>query len=422
MPASLSPSLPPPGGETLARRVDREGPLHADAAWLLACRLLDAIETLHASGSAHGNLAPENILLPDGADGGRPLTLLNACASLSADAPGAVLDDLAQTGAVLWFALTGGPPETPLSWQRLDSAGITADLGALPVLIARVLTGDPAQRPATVPALRDTLKVLASLRPAVPVCADMPIRASGSDPVAPTPEGRPSAPMDSELWTRTPAQLALPHRRRSDSAQVWNTLVLLAAGGVAGFFGGVLYEKNHGAQSGSSALASIPAATPPPALSKATPVPTPATLPPAQPVSPGGMAARLERISTLQPDVRDVLKYARELRRVGTVPVTDPAFPSDAELSALAARFDWTAPGSPNFRRTPLLLVLGYDEAGAEASQALAEAMVRGLAHAKIKSPVYSCGMGNADKLAEVQTEGVGSGQFVEVWVAFTLF
>ena len=68
------------------------------------------------------------------------------------------------------------------------------------------------------------------------------------------------------------------------------------------------------------------------------------------------------------------------------------------------------------------MLVLGYDDAGHEASQTLAEAMAQGLARAKIKSPIYTSGLGSADKLADVQTAGVNSGQFVEVWVAFTLF
>ena len=260
--------------------------------------------------------------------------------------------------------------------------------------------------------------MLASPPPAVPVWGDMPNRVPGPDPVAPKPEPRPPVPAESELWTRTPAQLAAPGRRRT-GADVWNTLVLLVAGGLGGFFGGVLYEKSYGpgaAPGASTPLPAVAAATPAPV------VPDP-PLPPSPPVGAAASAARVQTIGTLQPDVGDVLKYAREFRRVATLPVTDGStFPSEGQFSRLLERFDWRLPGSPNFRRTPLLVVLGYANEQA-ASQRSADQLAQALAQSGITSPIYTCGMGSGQATPEVEKTGVGpDGGFVEVWVAFTLF
>ena len=262
--------------------------------------------------------------------------------------------------------------------------------------------------------------MLATLRPAVPVWRDMPSRAPGPDP-DPLPEPRPPVPAHSELWTRRPEQLAASNRRRRNPADVWNTLVLLVAGGLGGFFGGVLYEKTHGPGAaaptpGTAATVSVPDTSYP------SPVPD-IPLPPSPPVSAAAVAARVQQVKILQPDVGDILKYARELRRVATVPVTNaPIFPSESQFTRLTARFDWTSPDSPNYHRTPLLLVLGYAYEPT-ASQQYADEMAQALKQSGITSPIYSCGLGSGEAVPEVEAAGVDKdGRFVEVWVGFTLF
>ena len=411
---------PPPStpGESLAGRVRRDGPLDAAAAWGIARQLLDALAPLHAAGLAHGNLDPSSVRFLPGPADAPELILPDRTAALTTGPDDALREDVRRLGATLWFALTGDEPEVPLPWQRLDQARITPDLGALPVLLARTLAGEPARRPATVPALLETLKVLELLAPAVPSLPSMPPRAPVPGSVAPTPEPRPPAPMDDEWWTRPTAQLAAPNRRRGDASSVWNTLILLLAGGLAGFFGGVLYEKSYG-----------PAPTLPPPVAVATPTPEPdLPLPPSPTVGAAAVAARLDRVKKLQPDVADILKYARELRRVATLPVAEGVpFPSDAAMGRLLERFDWKNPASPYFHRTPLLLVLGYSNDGSDAqsqatSRRLADFLAQALVASKITSPIYACAAGSGDEVPEVEKAAAGSGRFVEVWVGWTLF
>ena len=266
----------------------------------------------------------------------------------------------------------------------------------------------------------EALNMLANLRPAVPVWPDMPSHAPGSD-AAPLPEPRLPVPANSELWTRSSTQLAASNRRRRQGADVWNTLVLLVAGGLGGFGGGVLYEKTHGQGAAVSAMAAVSTPSTPDA---ASPPPAPdVPLPPSPSVTAAAVAARVQRIKALQPDVGEILKYARELRRVATLPVTDgTSFPSEGQFTRLVDRFDWTKPGSPNLHRTPLLLVLGYANDPAT-SQLGADQMAQVLKQSGISSPIYSCAMGSGETMPEIEEAGVGAnGRFVEVWVAFTLF
>ena len=147
-------------GESLANRVRRDGPLGAGSVWAIARSLLDGLASLHALGLAHGSLGPSKILFPAHGESDQPLILVEAglhpSASIAPDpaaGSAATRADLHQLGATLWFALTGEALEPsvdlPLPWQSLDAAGITPALGALPVLLARTLTGDPrnARRP-----------------------------------------------------------------------------------------------------------------------------------------------------------------------------------------------------------------------------------------------------------------------------------
>ena len=411
-------------GESLAGRVRRDGPLDAAVTWCLTRQLLDALVPLHARGLAHGGLDPANVRLPSSAGEGQPPVLVDPAAPSSDAAPADPRDDLFRLGATLWFALTGDEPEFPLLWPRLDRAGITPDLGALPVLLARTLTGDPAQRPATASALLETLNVLAPFGASVPSCSPMPSSAPGSGS-ATTPRPPPTALEDSELWTRSTDRPATPNRRRQPSRRAWFPLLMFALGAAAGFAGGVFYERQPVARTAPPVADSAP----PPAAP--APAPSPdlswAALP-EQPATAAAARTRLDRVKVLQPDVSDVLRYARELHRVATVSVTDaPTFPADAVVARLLERFDWRNPASPYFHRTPLLLVLGYandtpDAQGQPLSQHCADALGQALVSSGITSPIYPVGLGSGDTTPEVEKAAAGNGAFVEVWVAWTLF
>lgn len=430
-PSDSEPPAPAPG-ESLAERVRRDGPLSAGPAWTVACQLLDALASLHARGVAHGSLDPSKIHFP-GAELDQPITLADGDGLPVADPVGgsdATRDDVRQLGTALWFALTGEPPESPLPWLRLERAGITPELGGLPVLLARTLTGEPAQRPPTVPALLETLKRLASFGAGVSGLPPMPSRAPASDPAAPSLQTRPPFQEEGELWTRPTAPLSPPNHRRQPSRRMGVSLLLFALGVAVGFVGGVCYEKNRPVDL-SWWPHPFPQKTsgPPPEVASATAAPEPdVPLPPSPPVSAGAAAVRLARIKSVQPDTGDVLKYARELRRVATLPVGDAAgFPGEAMVARLLERFDWRDPASPYFHRTPLLLVLGYSSVGSDAqrrdaSQHGADAVAQALSASGITSPIYPCPLGSADETPEVEQAAAKSGQFVEVWVAWTLF
>ena len=439
-------------GESLAERVRRAGPLLAGPAWNVAEQLLEALGSLHTLGIAHGSLEPSKILFPGGAGDETPLVLVEAGLHPSAGAAAdfaagtdATREDLRWLGISLWFALTGDalttPTGEPLPWQRLDSAGITPALGALPVLLARTLTGEPSQRPATARALQDTLNMLAPWQSMVSTSTAMPSRVPAPAPVAPTPEPRPAASAyeDDELWPRTSPRLSPPNRRRRKSRQIWISLAQLALGGIAGFCIGVNYEKHHGWAGWFGGLhdatPAVPAvaATAPPTLPPPKPAPSATPEPdlpllPSPPVNAAATGIRLNRLQSLQPDAGDILKYARQLRRVATLPVNDAAsFPSDAQVGRLLERFDWNNPGSPNFHRTALVFVLGYSDEqpaarGQAASQQNADVLAQTLAVNGITSPIYTCGMGSGNDVPEVEATHTANGQFVEVWVAFTLF
>ena len=424
-PPAGSPPVPSPG-ESLAERVRRAGPLGAAAALALARQLLVALEPSHRQGRAHGGVDPANLRFAADAPDGESLTLPDAAPPAPDPDPDATREDLHRLGAAVWFALTGSPPESPLPWERLDGAGITPALGALPVLFARTLTGDPAQRPRTASALLEALNVLASLGASVPSLPSMPSPAPGSG-FATTPQPPPTGGEEGELWTRPAVQRPTPNRRRRPTRRAWVPLLTFALGAAVGFAGGLIYERTP---------RPAPAASPvvvagPPDAALPVPAPSPdlawAALP-EQPATTAAAQARLERVKILQPDVGDVLRYARELRRVATVSVNDAAtFPAEVVVARVLERFDWRNPASPYFHRTPLLLVLGYaddtpDAQGQALSQHCADALAQALVGSGITSPVYPVGLGSGDATPEVERPAAGGGPFLEVWVAWTLF
>lgn len=116
-------------GETLQRRIERNGPLEAAAVEGMLHPLLDGLEQVHAAGFLHRDIKPANILLDAG---GRP-TLIDFGASRAAvsgrsqamtavftpgyapveqftSAPQGAWTDIYSLAATLYHAITGTPP------------------------------------------------------------------------------------------------------------------------------------------------------------------------------------------------------------------------------------------------------------------------------------------------------------------------
>ena len=176
-------------GESLAARIQRDGPLAPREAASIAAEVADALFHAHQRGVIHRDVKPGNVLLAnDGrvrlvdfgiahslAEASERLTMTGTViGTLRAMAPEQLAGgqigprtDLYGIGVVLHEALTGRPPyptSSPVALAEAQRAG-PRDLGgmepALAALVAACLAHDPAERPlhagALAAALRDWL-------------------------------------------------------------------------------------------------------------------------------------------------------------------------------------------------------------------------------------------------------------------------
>ena len=179
-------AMPLYAGITLKRLVETEH-RQIDQAWLLRMLdpLLGALELLHADGSFHRDIAPDNILIPDA--GGAVLLDLGAARHLIADQARALTvmlkpgfapieqyandpgllqgpwTDVYALGAVLYFAITTRTPPASAARAMRDSLPTLAGLAppgysqAFLRAIDRALSIRPEERPPSMAAFRTAL-------------------------------------------------------------------------------------------------------------------------------------------------------------------------------------------------------------------------------------------------------------------------
>jgi eukaryotic-like serine/threonine-protein kinase len=193
-------------GESLAARLDRDGPLAEREAAAIVADLAEALFHAHQQGVIHRDLKPGNVLLDRSGrtrlvDFGIAHSLAEASARLTvtgtvigtlramapeqlADAPITPRTDLYGLGVVLHEALTGDPPyptASPLALAQAQRAGTPALEGVDPGLAAVVrgcLSFDPADRPRHAGAVAEALRSWLAGDPAPALALAPPIAAS----------------------------------------------------------------------------------------------------------------------------------------------------------------------------------------------------------------------------------------------------
>ena len=146
-------------GETLRARLWQR-PATTDEVVALARRLGAGLASLHRAGLAHGDLAPDNVMVPGGAvrravllDLGSarafatpagPATLSYAAPEIRAGAPVSAASDLYALGRLLRTALTGGAPPEPVPFMLAGAAN------SLARVLDRWCAEDPDRRPDSV--------------------------------------------------------------------------------------------------------------------------------------------------------------------------------------------------------------------------------------------------------------------------------
>ena len=154
-------------GPTLSEELDESGRLPAAAAALLAAHLLTALVVVHATGAAHLDIKPDNIMIRDGRPilldfgsarplghrqpAGRPVgTLGYAAPEMEACAPIAASMDIYGVGMVLREALGHTGPGSPNAQSLHRRRGLA---GRVDQLAERLTDLDPHTRPTLIQAL-----------------------------------------------------------------------------------------------------------------------------------------------------------------------------------------------------------------------------------------------------------------------------
>ncbi|HET7038517.1 MAG TPA: protein kinase [Gemmatimonadales bacterium] len=203
-------------GESLRRRIDRQGQLPAEEALRITRQVASALEYAHARGIIHRDIKPENILLHEGeamlADFGIALGL-SAAAGTRLTETGLVVgtpeymspeqalgervvdarSDLYSLGCVLYEMLAGEPPYTGPTAQALIAKRLTDPVpgvrrlrGGVPVAVEQALTKAlaplPADRHASVAAFVEALDRPAPAPAGPPSVAVLPFLNLSADP------------------------------------------------------------------------------------------------------------------------------------------------------------------------------------------------------------------------------------------------
>ena len=157
--------LPWVEGESLAERVQREGPLAPAEALALGVKLAQALEHCHAHGVIHRDLKPENVLIA--ADGEPLLADFGLAKELDA------VDSVTSEGAIL-----GTPGYWPPEQARgdLSAVGPRSDIYGLGAVLYALLTGRPPSAGQTIMALFSSADRTplppSSLQPGIPPAVD----------------------------------------------------------------------------------------------------------------------------------------------------------------------------------------------------------------------------------------------------------
>jgi serine/threonine protein kinase len=220
-------------GESLARRIERVGPLSAGEAARIASQILSALEAAHAAGIVHRDLKPENVHLGTIPAVGEIAKVLDfGIAKLvgheRVTATGALLGtpaymapeqvrgeavdprtDLYGVGAVLYHALTGALPHTAdsasamlyaiLQKEPIPLATVRPDLPAgLVSVVGRALAKDPAYRFQSAAEMRAALAPFVASPTGASVISSGALRSApplyAQDAHGPTMSAVPSAP------------------------------------------------------------------------------------------------------------------------------------------------------------------------------------------------------------------------------------
>lgn len=255
-------------GESLQRRLDRDGPLAPDEALTLAERLADALAHAHAAGVLRRDLKPSNVLI----DGAGQARVTDFGLARLLDAP--TRERLTRTGELVGTPAFMAP-------EQADGHGVVderADVYGLGATLFAALTGRaPFEGTSPLATIHAVLtrppRAPSSLRPGLPPPIDaLVLRCLAKDPAA-----RPASM--AELGRAIRAARAGEGARRRGAP--W----LLAASGAAVVLGGVALAA-FATVTRSPASGPTPTRTPSPVKGSAPSAPPPAEPAPAPPTEP----------------------------------------------------------------------------------------------------------------------------------------